>query len=753
VKRHTGSGFRSLLSRKIRKTGILGSLLLIKTSSISDNTDIGVSVLRDGCPRPSVELDDFELGLDPKADGSRAVSSSIEEPYMTSQILEGRKAIACAESGGSSLGRSARRVGSGPRVTLGVLLLLLHACQVMAEPPSGRPLPNGGIRLTEIPAPPPPAPPGGNPPEEAPIPPIPALPEAFGRDQVRLPTLPEAGTPLGRTPVPSAETLRKFGRYIDRVIDPENTFDAIVGRPRVLVLKQVPVRFQLEEEQIARIIPFFENKQLSITGLRVGTTILNLWFGDPNDPAGQTVLSFLVRVLPDPEARQRLERVYDALAREVNKLFPNSVVRLSLAGDKLVVSGQAKDIVEATNILRVVRANTPGGGGGGAGAGAGGGGGGAGAGGVGGTAGAVAQIPLGPQVTTTGINPLTGGLMAVTTPAEAPAGTLPTLDNYVLAGGPNIINLLRVPGEQQIMLRVTVAEVNRTAARSIGVNFNVLNAQKVVVFGSTLTGLSGAITSTTPSGAGNIVAVLDNGLINAAITALRNLNFARTLAEPNLTTTNGQVANFLAGGEFPVPVTSGTTFTGLQGVQYVPFGVQLRFIPYITDKDRVRLVVSSVVSTRDVSTGATIGGASVSGLNTRNFSTTVELRDGQTLAVAGLIQNSYGATALRVPFFGDLPIVGRLFAQDGASSSEQELVILVTPVLVHPYDPHQVPPLPGSDIFEPGDLEFFLLGRLEGRRPYDYRAGVRTDIHRMARYRHCEDIFITGPHGYSPGPP
>ena len=637
-----------------------------------------------------------------------------------------------------------------------ILFIDLNACAVFAQIPPPRTVPDRNVKLAQNPPsaiPAPPAP-GIENPEGDMIPQIPALPEGFGRDQVRLPSLGDAALPLGKTPVPNAETLQKYGQYVDKVIDPENTFDAIVGRPRVMILKQIPTRFQLEEERIARAIPFFENKQLSITGLRVGTTILNLWFGDPKDPGGQTVLSFLVRVLPDPEARQRLERVYDALALEINKLFPNSVVRLSLAGDKLVVSGQAKDIVDAYNILRVVRSNAPGG--------AGGGGGGGGGGRRWGAAG-LSQIPLGPQVTTTGINPLTGGLTAVSGPASvnpltgasigSQVGTLPTLDNYVLAGGPNVINLLRVPGEQQIMLRVTVAEIDRTAARSIGMDFNILNAQKVTVFGSTLTGLSGTLSSTTSSGSGNMVAVLDNGLINATITALRNLNFARTLAEPNLTTTNGQTASFLAGGEFPVPITSGTTFTGLQGVQYVPFGVQLRFIPYITDKDRVRLVVSSVVSTRDISTGATIGGASVSGLDTRSFMTTVELRDGQTLAVAGLLQTSYGATALRVPFFGDIPIVGRLFAQDGSSSSEQELVILVTPVLVHPYDPHQVPPLPGSDVFEPGDLEFYLLGRLESRRSYDYRTGVRTDIHRMARYRHCDDIFINGPHGYSAGSP
>jgi pilus assembly protein CpaC len=634
-------------------------------------------------------------------------------------------------------------------VFVAILFIDLNACAIFAQIPPPRTVPDRNVKLAQNPpraTPAPPAPGIETQEGDMMVPQIQALPEGFGRDQVRLPSLGDAALPLGKTPVPNAETLRKYGQYVDKVIDPENTFDAIVGRPRVMILKQIPTRFQLEEERIARAIPFFENKQLSITGLRVGTTILNLWFGDPKDPAGQTVLSFLVRVLPDPEARQRLERVYDALAIEINKLFPNSVVRLSLAGDKLVVSGQAKDIVDAYNILRVVRSNAPGGAGGGGGGGGGGG-------------PALSQIPLGPQVTTSGINPQTGGLTTVSGPAAVnpltgaslgnQVGTLPTLDNYVLAGGPNVINLLRVPGEQQIMLRVTVAEIDRTAARSIGVDFNILNKQKVTVFGSTLTGLSGTITSTTSSGSGNIVAVLDNGLINATITALRNLNFARTLAEPNLTTTNGQPAFFLAGGEFPVPVTTGTTFTGLQGVQYVPYGVQLRFIPYITDKDRVRLVVSSVVSTRDLSTGTTIGTSSVSGLTSRSFQTTVELRDGQTLAVAGLLQTSYGAVALRVPFFGDIPIVGRLFAQDGASSSEQELVILVTPVLVHPYDPHQVPALPGSDVFEPGDLEFYLLGRLESRRPYDYRTGVRTDIFRMARYRHCDDIFINGPHGYS----
>ena len=200
-----------------------------------------------------------------------------------------------------------------------------------------------------------------------------------------------------------------------------------------------------------------------------------------------------------------------------------------------------------------------------------------------------------------------------------------------------------------------------------------------------------------------------------------------------------------------MPVVTGFTAAGLQGVSFIPFGVQLNFTPIITDKDRVRLRVHAVVSTRNIQTGTNINGSAVSGLNTRNFQTVVEMREGQTLAVAGLIQNNFGSNSTRVPGFGDIPILSRFFSVNDTSSADQELVILVTPVLVHPLDPKQLPPLPGADMFETGDLEFYLLGRMESRRAYDYRAPARTDIARMIRYRQCEDIFITGPHGHSDG--
>jgi pilus assembly protein CpaC len=524
----------------------------------------------------------------------------------------------------------------------------------------------------------------------------------FRPEQVRLPLLqPGDRPPLGVTPKPSPETLKAYKEFIGDIIDPEVPLDLIVGQPRLILLRDTPVQIQVADESIANYT-LLSPRELSILGFEVGTTVMNMWFTDPKDKTKQRILSFLIRVSPDPEARARLERVYKALEEEVNRAFPDSWVCITLVGDKVVLSGQAKDVAEAAQILRIVQANAPG---------------------------QAAQIPvenitLNLQRDPFGFDP------------AAPAA----LQQYLLAGAPNIINLLRVPGEQQVMLRVSVAEVNRAAARSIGLNFSITNDQGITVFQQTTGNLTG-----------NLPTLLDNGQVALQINALRTLDFARSLAEPTLVTLNGQTASFQAGGQFPVPVVTGFTAAGLQGTSFVPFGVQLSFTPYVTDRDRIRLVVQADVSTRDLGQTANIGGTNVPGLNTRNFQTTVELREGQTLAVAGLIQTNYGGTVSRVPLAGDLPILGRAFAADSVTASEQELVILVTPELVHPLEPREVPALPGSDMFEPGDLEFYILGRLESRRAYDYRSPAMTDIDRMARYRHCDQIFIIGPHGHADG--
>jgi pilus assembly protein CpaC len=542
-------------------------------------------------------------------------------------------------------------------------------------------------------------------------------PKVFPEGAVRLPLL---GGPVGTTPQPSEEDLAKFRTFIDGLVDPMNTLDVIEGRARLLLLKEVPTQFQLVDPTVISANQLNDPKQFSVLGKKPGTTVLNLWFKDPKDEKKEVILSYLVRVLPDPEAKARLERVYKALEEEINKAFPKSRVRLTLVGDKLMVSGQAHDIYDASEIMRVLRSNAPGGGG---------------------NQGQI-QRPLVNTVGATAPNPLD---------PTNPTGT-PGQSSYILDGGANVINNMRVVGEHQVLLRVTVAEVNRAAARSIGVNFSVINNQGINVFSNTTGNIN----------AGNLLVNLDNGQVPLAINALRTLNYARSLAEPNLTALNGQPAFFLAGGQFPVPVLGGVGQFGggglgggfgggLQGVQFVPFGVQLTFTPFITDRDRIRLTMFATVSTRDNNAGANIGGANVPGLNARTFSTTVEMREGQTMAVAGLIQNNIGADSQRVPFLGDLPYLGRLLSLDRTTSGEQELVVLVTPELVHPLNQNELLPLPGSDVYEPGDLEFYLRGRLESRRSEDYRASVRTDWDRMLAYRRCEKLYISGPTGHVEG--
>jgi pilus assembly protein CpaC len=591
----------------------------------------------------------------------------------------------------------------------------------------------------------------GNAPLEAPAP---RAVDPFSQIHPRLSALPAGvAPPVGTTPVPTKEQQQLLNKYTGALIDPVYTIELVEGRSRLWNLKEVPFRIQIADEEIMTYnLPGQSPREILLLGRRVGTTVMTLWFGDRQDMTKQTVLSFQINVLPDPERKERLERVYKGLENEINNAFPDAQVCLFLVGDKVVVTGQVKDAVEATKIIQIVQANTP-------------------------QqqrrqqaarnrAGAGGNVPPEEIPVIRGEPGLGYGLDEG---GQAGVG----LSDYLLRSDLDVINLLRIPGEQQVMLKVIVAEVSRSAARSIGLDFEVFNSSGVRVFesspsgflnnvnnagGNQLIGNRGTLTNTnsTTTGTPNIMAVLNNGRIPLAIQALRTNNLARSLAEPNLVTLNGRTALFRAGGEFPVPVVTGATNVGLQGVSFVPFGVTVSFTPIITCKDKIRLQVHTEVSTRDVSTGTNIGTGGVTstlvpGLNTRSVNTTVEMREGQTLAIGGLLQTNLGGKSSRVPLFGDIPFGGQLFRRDDTEADESELVIIVTPELVHPMEPNEVPPLPGSDYFEPGDLEFYLHGKLESSRSYDYRSPVMTDIHRMCAYRHCELLYFVGPHGHCDG--
>lgn len=523
---------------------------------------------------------------------------------------------------------------------------------------------------------------------------------------------------------PSAETVQRYRQLVTGTVGPEMAQEIIQGRTLILQFSDPPIRISVGDEKVLQYTPVGDvPRQLILQAIAPGSTTLTLWFGDAADPAKQPILSYLISVLPEPGARSRLERVYKQLQEEINQAFPDDYVRLFLVGDKLVVSGQAKDAVEATKILQVIRAAVP-----------------------------ANPADRAAQSRNPAANlPLN---LATGLPFDPFGRGNPSLEDYIVQGESNIIDLLKIPGEQQVALKVTVAEISRTAARSMGINFSITNAAGQTVFAQNtgnLTGTAGAA-NTTAGNVANLPILLDGGRISLLIQALRRVDLARSLAETTVATLNGHEANFLAGGQFPVPVVTGNTTTGqLSGVNFVPFGVQLSFTPYITDKDRIRLTLTATVSTRDVATGATINGANVPGLTARNISTTVEMREGQTMAIGGLMQTNFGADTTRVPGLGDIPFGGQFFRSDHTSAGESELVLLVTPELIHPMEPNEIPPMPGSDTFEPGDLNFYLRGKLENTRSYDYRSPVMHDIERMRAYHNCEIIYMLGPTGYTEG--
>ncbi len=578
------------------------------------------------------------------------------------------------------------------------------------------------IRPAAPPAPP--APPAAAQPAAEPAPARGAAASPFAPGQFRLPTL---GLPPGLgIPEPTPEAKKAFARFVEREIDPENTIQIVEGRAKKIKLREKPRRIYIPDESVASL-QVITDQEFAVSARKQGSTVLDLWFADPANPGDPTKdheLEYLVVVLPDLERpalellaeRRRLEAQAKAfqealrvLEGEIKQVFPDSAVKLALVGDQTVVRGECKDVVEAAYILRIVAEHVP-------------------------------NARRSQAERAQGLNTIFVPGMPGMVDEQAAVDAI----RDILQGHPNLVNLLRVPGEQQVMLMVTVAEVNRDAARSIGVNFSISKGAAVV--GQFTGGLLSAAVGN-PSALVNLPVSIDNGEVLLAIRALRQLNLARNLAEPNLTTLNGRTANFHAGGSFPIPNSVILQGGAAQTVTYIPLGVDLAFTPYITDRNRVRLELHADVSSASTNTTQVSGGTVPSNLDRRTFNTTVELREGQTLAVAGLIQKNFGTNASRVPLWGDLPIIGRTGGLDNVTSSEQELVVLVTPVLVHPLEMCQTPQLPGQDVFEPGDVEFYLLGHLEGRRSEDYRASVRTDFARQERYIHCDDRFIIGPYG------
>jgi pilus assembly protein CpaC len=267
-----------------------------------------------------------------------------------------------------------------------------------------------------------------------------------------------------------------------------------------------------------------------------------------------------------------------------------------------------------------------------------------------------------------------------------------------------VVNLLYVdvPASQpQILLKVRFASVDRTVEKQLGINLFSLGAANSI--GSVTTGQFGSPTFTNPTTGGNTTTAALSNLgqlflfrpdlnLGATIEALETKGLLEVLAEPNVLAFNGKQASFLAGGEYPYPTVQGVTGggTGAVTIQFKEFGVRLNFIPTITPRNTIHLQVSPEVSALDFTNGIAISGFTVPGLSVRRVKTEVELKEGQSFAIGGLLDNRETETFNKIPFIGDVPILGKFFQSIQRTKTNSELIVIVTPEIVAPI-PADVP--------------------------------------------------------------
>jgi pilus assembly protein CpaC len=290
-----------------------------------------------------------------------------------------------------------------------------------------------------------------------------------------------------------------------------------------------------------------------------------------------------------------------------------------------------------------------------------------------------------------------------------------------------VINLVQVAGVHQVMLEVRVAEMSRSLGKRIGFNF-AFHTRGGDFGVSTLGGLTSVVQPGNAALSAGPLGLFVSPAVNALfrfkdgnntwtgfVDALKEDGLVKILAEPTLLALSGQTASFLAGGEFPVPVPQGNDAVT---IEYKRFGAELHFTPTVLSENKISIIVAPSVSELDFSTAVRFGGFVVPGLRKRAASTVVELGDGQSFMIAGLISETIRDSLAKFPILGDIPILGALFRSRQFQKNETELIIIVTPHLVKPLDLAKQS-LPTDFYIEPTDAEFYLLGKMEGKKKKD----------------------------------
>ncbi len=305
-------------------------------------------------------------------------------------------------------------------------------------------------------------------------------------------------------------------------------------------------------------------------------------------------------------------------------------------------------------------------------------------------------------------------LSGTVTDAVSMQQVLEVVEQY---GSPAIINTMTLAGGQQVNLEVRILEAQRDAGRELGIQWG----GNVGGVGVSITGGPNSPAADASSFASFITSIISgvSGVsLTATINALEARSLVRTLAEPNLTTLSGVEASFLAGGQVPIRTND---VNGNSTLTYRDFGVRLIFTPVVLGDDRIQIQLTPEVSS--------IGGFTAIGdpiFNTRTLDATVELRDGQSFAVAGLLQNDTNLSQNQLPWIGDIPVLGSLFKSSSFQKRDTELVVIVTPRLVQPATPGQVLATPLDASRPANDVEFFALGQMEVTRQMlkDFQSGA-----------------------------
>ncbi|MBL4885734.1 MAG: pilus assembly protein N-terminal domain-containing protein [Planctomycetaceae bacterium] len=453
----------------------------------------------------------------------------------------------------------------------------------------------------------------------------------------------------------TVQSSRKLDARIVSMPQVEQKLDIIQNRSQLVKTRHRVTRMAIADPSVIDVAPY-EDDEFAIIGNQLGSTTLTLWFEDDDKP-----LIYEVTTIRDPNIEEQVRLDYGKLERKLAILFPNSKVYLIPLHEKLVVKGQARDAAEAALILQIVRDESI---------------------------------------------DNRGGLNGPGGVGGSGRGNAGDYNNSGFRGEDDdllssfIVNMLQVPGEFQVMLHVTIAELNRSHAREMGVNFNVL-------FDDGRHAIATAISGGVPTLSG----IFENGDISVLINALAGNGTAKILSRPSLSTLSGYPARFLAGGEFAVPTVVGVGGAQAATTSFRGFGTSIVVTPTVVRGDLIRLQINPTFSKIDPN--SSVNG--IPGLNTRTIQTTVELREGQTIVLGGLLSRQTSTQVTRIPILGGIPWIGPvLFSSKRASEDELELLILVTPELIRAMDPEEVPPMPGYYVTHPNDYELYRYAMTEG---------------------------------------